>query len=74
MIVPTKFTRFADTALSTAVQILSRLDEDVPVLSLYREMEPTVKDLDRFLLALDILYILGRIELDLERKLIRRAG
>lgn len=73
MIVPTKFTRLSDTALATAAQLLPRTSQSIGILQLYHDTASDTIDLDRFLLALDILYVLGRVEIDIERKLIRRV-
>jgi hypothetical protein len=73
MIIPTKFTRFGETALSAAAIVLAHVTAEIPLIHLYHETESKIGDLDRFLFALDILYVFGRIDLDQKRGVISLA-
>ncbi|OTA18061.1 hypothetical protein Xvie_00747 [Xenorhabdus vietnamensis] len=64
MITPNKFTSFEQSLLSKlhyileALPVVSRLNE------LYEKVEKNFEDVSEFIACIDVLYILGRIELN----------
>ncbi len=73
MIVPTKFRRYSDTTLSKIAPALLALQEPAELIELYHSLGKRYGGLDEFLLALDVLYILGAIDVDLHSGIVRRA-
>lgn len=71
MIVPNKVTSLDDSVIG---KISHLMFEDVEEISVSELLELRLKkfvDIGEFILALDVLYSLGRIELDVERELVR---
>lgn len=64
MIVPNKFVSLDQSLISKLPKLLSSLDSERSVLDLYFENQHGFEDVGEFLIALDVLYVLGRIELD----------
>ena len=66
MIVPNKVISLDESALSRTGAILRRREEANPISlkKLYEETASSFESIDQFLLALDILYVLERIDLD----------
>jgi len=73
MILPTKHIRPEDSLLVVAAQLLVKLHGDLTVTELWDEMRhsPGVASFERFVLALDLLFALGLI--DLNRGTLTRA-
>jgi hypothetical protein len=64
VIVPNKVLALGDTVLSKLPVILGEGPSSVDVVSVYRELAGEFESVDQFLLTLDVLYILGRIDLN----------
>lgn len=64
MIVPNKFASLDQSLISKLPILLASLDTDRSVLDLYVANQHGFEDVGEFLIALDVLYVLGRIELD----------
>lgn len=64
MIVPNKVISLDESALSRAGAILRQGDRPISVKKLYEEVASSFESIDQFLVALDILYLLERIDLD----------
>lgn len=64
MIVPNKFTSFDNSVISRLPRVLAALTREISVYDLYKETESSFEDVGEFILALDALFVLGRIELD----------
>jgi len=64
MIVPSKFTSFDNSVISRFPCLLEALTREISVYDLYKETESNFEDIGEFILALDSLFVLGRIELD----------
>lgn len=64
MIVPNKFTSFDNSIISRLPRVLAVLTREISVYDLYKETESSFEDVGEFIIALDALFVLGRIELD----------
>ncbi len=64
MIVPNKFTSLDQSLISKLPLLLAGLETDLSVLELYESKQHGFEDVSEFMIALDILYVLDRIEYD----------
>ena len=64
MIVPNKFTSLDQSLIAKLPMLLAGLETDRSVLELYESNQHGFEDVGEFLIALDALYVLGRVELD----------
>ena len=63
MILPNKLISFQDCILAKTVYILEKIsDSDFSVIVLYEQVETHFEDLNEYMLALDVLYVLGKIK------------
>ena len=63
MILPNKLISFQDCILAKTVYILEKIsDSDFSVIGLYEQVETHFEDLNEYMLALDVLYVLGKIK------------
>lgn len=63
MILPNKLISFQDCILAKPVYILEKIsDSDFSVIGLYEQVETHFEDLNEYMLALDVLYVLGKIK------------
>ena len=63
MILPNKLISFQDCILAKTVYILEKIsDSDFSVIWLYEQVETHFEDLNEYMLALDVLYVLGKIK------------
>ena len=63
MILPNKLISFQDCILAKTVYILEKIsDSDFSVIGLYEQVETHFEDLNEYMLALDVLYVLGNIK------------
>lgn len=64
MILPTKHIKLSNSLLNVGAEILKHMNHSHTVTSLWHETKslPEIKSFERFILALDFLYILGVIE------------
>lgn len=70
MIVPSKFITIGDSVLGNVVELLIPGVESMSLKDLYFARGHLFECIDRFLYALDILYVLGKIDIDFERELV----
>ena len=68
---PSKFTRFDDSILSKISILISDEIEVVVLKELVKNQSNKFEDISEFMLALDILYVLEKIELDEDKGLIK---
>lgn len=74
MILPNKVFSFHECVLSKVIYVLEKLDENYfDVYELYKKTETHFEDLNEFILALDVLFVLEKIELDSNSKRIKYA-
>lgn len=64
MITPNKFTSFDQSSLSKLPRILEALAVVNGLAELYKEVENNFEDVSEFIACIDVLYVLGRIELN----------
>ena len=63
MIFPNKLISFQDCILAKTVYILEKIsDSDFSVIGLYEQVGTHFEDLNEYMLALDVLYVLGKIK------------
>ena len=73
MIVPNKFTTLDHSLLAKAPKILMKLPNEVSIESLYEDLTDTFEDPGEFILTLDLLFVLGQIAVDPEKKVVTRC-
>jgi len=72
MILPNKLISFQDCILAKTVYILEKIsDSDFSVIGLYEQVETHFEDLNEYMLALDVLYVLGKKEYNEELQVIQ---
>lgn len=72
MILPNKLISFPDCILSKTVYILEEIsDSDFSVIRLYEQVEIHFEDISEYMLALDVLYVLGKIKYNEELQAIQ---
>ena len=72
MILPNKLISFQDCILAKAVYILEKIsDSDFSVIQLYEQVKTYFEDLNEYMLALDVLYVLGKIKYNEELRVIQ---
>ena len=72
MILPNKLISFQDCILEKTVYILEKIsDSDFSVIGLYEQVETHFEDLNEYMLALDVLYVLGKIKYNEELQVIQ---
>lgn len=72
MILPNKLISFQDCILAKTVYILEKIsDSDFSVIGLYEQVETHFEDLNEYMLALDVLYVLGKIKYNEELRVIQ---
>ncbi|CAD0363721.1 hypothetical protein CFBP498_49290 (plasmid) [Xanthomonas hortorum pv. vitians] len=64
MISPNKVVRLKDSALGKTVFILSQGSAPIGVSALYQRVAKNFDSIDQFLLTLDLLFVLERIDID----------
>lgn len=66
MITPSKTITFKDSIIFKMLYILDMQFEELPIGELYNNTKRNFLGLDEFIFSLDVLYILGEIDVDLE--------
>ncbi|WP_419782455.1 ABC-three component system middle component 7 [Malaciobacter marinus] len=67
MLFPSKFTNYEASVINKAILILECRDKKrVNVNTLYKELEKKYKTIDEYIYSLNLLFVLGFIELDNE--------
>lgn len=73
MIVPNKIISIDESVVFKAAKLLSKLDETNDVLDLYSKNKKLFVDTPEYIEALDILFVLKKIDLDLKNGVIKIA-
>ena len=73
MIVPNKFTTLDNSLLAKLPKILTKLTEETSVKELYSQLASSFEDPSEFILTLDVLFVLGRITIDTEKKVVTQC-
>lgn len=71
MITPNKFISFDESILRKLEVILDVEFDEIEIIQLYDETCKKFKDVSQFIYALDILYVLGRIEVDFATRMVK---
>lgn len=72
MILPNKLISFQDCILGKTIYILEKIsDLEFSVMELYKQTETNFEDINEFILALDVLYVLGKIKYNDELQVIQ---
>lgn len=70
MIVPNKIVTLENSALGLATIILDQGPNPIGLLNLYDKVSTNFESIDQFILTLDLLYVLGSIDLDYQTGII----
>ena len=73
MIMPNKVITLRESALGRTPVILREKASQANLVSLYDKVGKEFESIDQFLLAIDVLYILGKIDLDLTSGMVTYA-
>lgn len=75
MIVPNKFLSFNDSTLSKLEIVLNviKQQEEIGLLELYQKTRGRFAAIDQFMYAIDVLYVLGRIDIDSPTRTVKYA-
>ena len=73
MITPNKAVTVEESALGLVSVILQAGPYPRDLLSLYREVGDNFESIDQFILAVDVLYVLGRIDVDFKTRTVTDA-
>lgn len=66
MILPSKIVQLQDSVLGKTPAIMERLNGPVHLRALYSKLSNQFGDWGEFLIAIDILYVIGAIDVDVE--------
>jgi hypothetical protein len=70
MIVPNKFVSFSESILGRLPGLLSFDAKEIGVNELFSLSKNNFECIDHFIYTLDVLYILGKIDVDLKRQVV----
>ncbi|MFV8412774.1 MULTISPECIES: ABC-three component system middle component 7 [Vibrio] len=73
MIVPNKIISIDESVVFKAAKLLSKLDDTNDVLDLYSKNKKLFFDIPEYIEALDVLFVLKKIDLDLNNGVIKIA-
>lgn len=73
MITPNKVITLRESALGRIPLLLRHMGETADLIGLYHSVSKDFESIDQFLLSLDILFILGRIDIDLPTGIVANA-
>jgi hypothetical protein len=73
LIVPNKVITLRESALGRAPKILQEQSKHSDLIALYDSVSKEFESIDQFLLSLDILFILGRIDVDVVTRVVTYA-
>lgn len=74
MIVPNKVIPISESAMGKAAELLRLGPGKYDLSSLYEAQSHKFESIDQFLLALDVLYVLGRVDVDFATREVIYAG
>jgi hypothetical protein len=73
MITPNKFTPLDKSVISKLEGVVDDLVDEMEISDLYKASESMFETVQEFILALDVLYILGRIDVNFDTRTVRHA-
>jgi hypothetical protein len=74
MITPNKVVTLENSALGLVSVVLEEGPGPIDLIKLYHYVEKSFESIDQFLLAIDLLYVLGRIEIDFQTRSVLYAS
>lgn len=75
MILPNKLISFKDCVLAKTIYILEKIsDSDFSAIELYEKVETYFEDINEYMLALDVLYVLDKIKYNEELRVIQEQA
>nr|WP_295711322.1 ABC-three component system middle component 7 [uncultured Halomonas sp.] len=73
MLAPSKMISIEDSTLNKASKLGQKIEEDISLTDLYKATKKEFYDLSEFMDALDLLFILGKINLDKDQGVVKIA-
>lgn len=73
MITPNKVLSLDESALGRLAVIMQQSQKSADLVELYRSIADRFESIDQFLFALDILFVLGRLDINLETRTVTYA-
>jgi len=73
MLAPSKTISIEESTLYKASKLRSKIEEDVDLLDLFKTVKREFKDPSDFVDALDLLFVLGKVDFDQENGVIKIA-
>lgn len=73
MITPSKLTSLDDSILSKLEPVLRAVSGDIPIRDLYHQVAAKFSSVEEFMLAVDILYIVGKVDVRMPDAVISNA-
>ena len=74
MITPNKVVSVPDSIIGRMVEILKASPDSDALVDLYRSVETRFQSIDEFILAMDVLYVLGRLDVDVATGMVTHAA
>lgn len=74
MITPNKVVTLENSALGLVSVVLGEGPGPIDLMELYHIVEKSFESIDQFLLVIDLLYVLGRIEIDFQTRSVLYAS
>jgi hypothetical protein len=74
LITPNKVLSLKESALGRLGVLLRDRGEDIDLVTLYHNVADQFESVDQFLLALDTLFLLGRVDVNLTTRIVTYAG
>ncbi len=74
MIAPNKVVTLSDSALGMSGVILEQGPHPISLAGLYSRVRDQFESLDQFILALDVLFVLGRVHVDFDMRMVIYAS
>ena len=74
MIVPNKVVTLEDSALGLVGVILDQGPDTIELMKLYHIVSDSFESIDQFLFTIDLLYVLGRVEVNFQTGRLTYAG
>jgi len=74
VIAPNKVVTLRESALSLAPVIMAEGPHDISLTDLYDRVVQTAEGLEQFMLAIDVLFVLGKLSVDLDTGVVSYAS
>ncbi len=73
MITPNKFISFKRSIIGKLEYVLSELNSEESISDLYHKCSKHFENIDDFVLALDVLHLLGKVAIDFETGMVKQC-